>query len=151
MQRIHTLLQKLTDLSRLNEKATLIEIDLMMDYTKVIYADLIEWRNRTQFSNSIPTAEDTNTEITNSNIPTSNPITLKTNGGLESKIGINDKYLYISELFGNDKSVYEETINTLNTFDSLLQAVNWLNTKQTWEPGDEAAKSFYDTLQNHFQ
>ena len=40
MQRIRTVLQKLTDLSQRNPDRTAIDIDLMLDYTRVIYADL---------------------------------------------------------------------------------------------------------------
>lgn len=46
MQRIHTLLQKLQELAQQGDKNTVLEIDLMMDYTRVVYADLIEIRNR---------------------------------------------------------------------------------------------------------
>ena len=45
MQRIATLLQKLTELST-QGKPSQIDIDLMLDYTRVIYADLLEERKK---------------------------------------------------------------------------------------------------------
>lgn len=46
MQRIPTLLQKLTELSHHPEQRSVIEIDLMLDYTRVLYADLLDWRGK---------------------------------------------------------------------------------------------------------
>lgn len=45
MQRIQTLLRKIDDLAKKGEKLDLIELDLMLDYTKVVYADLMEVRS----------------------------------------------------------------------------------------------------------
>ncbi len=45
MQRIQTLLKKIDDLAKKGEKLDLIELDLMLDYTKVVYADLMEVRS----------------------------------------------------------------------------------------------------------
>lgn len=63
MQRIETLLQKISDLAQRGNKATVIEIDLMMDYTRVLYADLIEWRARSVFNTSLELNEPTATPI----------------------------------------------------------------------------------------
>ena len=53
MQRIATLLQKLTELST-QGKPTQIDIDLMLDYTRVIYADLLEERKKLATENFVP-------------------------------------------------------------------------------------------------
>lgn len=44
--RIPTLLQKISELAAQPERRTAIDVDLMMDYTRVLYADLLEWRSR---------------------------------------------------------------------------------------------------------
>src|ERR1044072_7236492 len=44
--RIPTLLQKLSELSSQPDHRTAIDVDLMLDYTRVLYADLLEWRAR---------------------------------------------------------------------------------------------------------
>ena len=53
MQRISNLLQKLTELSGKTGEPEIIDLDLMMDYTKVIYADLLEMRSRIAFNSSL--------------------------------------------------------------------------------------------------
>jgi hypothetical protein len=143
MQRLETLLQKLTDLSRLKDKATPIEIDLMMDYTRVIYADLIEWRNRTNFVNAIPIE----------NVASAQPVTMANNkrANIQSYIGINDKYQFISELFNNDSTVYSDVINTLNSLETNIQAVNWLQSNYHWDDDNETAQSFYKLINDYFK
>lgn len=143
MQRIETLLQKLTDLSRLKDKATPIEIDLMMDYTRVIYADLIEWRNRTNFVNAIPVENSVPAQ------PVTTTINKKTN--IQSYIGINDKYQFISELFNNDSTAYTHVINTLDSLETNIQAVNWLQSNYHWDDDNETAQSFYKLIDNYFK
>lgn len=44
--RIPTLLQKISELATQPERRTAIDLDLMLDYTRVLYADLLEWRSR---------------------------------------------------------------------------------------------------------
>lgn len=135
MQRIDTLLQKLNELARLKEKASLIEIDLMMDYTKVIYADLIEWRNRTQFIDRIPTEPTSIENDTAINLA-------DTYKNIENHIGINDKYQYISELFNNDTALYLDVINTLNSFENHNQASNWITSNYHWDDEHDTVQSF---------
>jgi hypothetical protein len=55
MQRIDTLLQKISELSSKGDKNTVIDIDLMLDYVRVVYADLLEWRGRMVFTGSLGT------------------------------------------------------------------------------------------------
>ena len=54
MQRIETLLQKVMDMSARGSKNTAIDIDLMMDYIKVVYADLMEMRARAVYTSDMP-------------------------------------------------------------------------------------------------
>ena len=49
MERIATLLDKIREIST-KPDAGIIDIDLMMDYTRVMYADLLEWRNKVAFT-----------------------------------------------------------------------------------------------------
>jgi hypothetical protein len=41
-------------------------------------------------------------------------------------IGINDKYQIISELFGNNMGAYEAMIDELNSIDTEVGALEWL-------------------------
>jgi hypothetical protein len=75
MQRIGTLLKKIHELYSLNDKATALEIDLMMDYTRVMYADMLEWRNRTGFNATlIPEPDQKPIELRESSVE---PLTQK--------------------------------------------------------------------------
>lgn len=73
---------------------------------------------------------------------------------IRSAIGINDKYLFLNELFSNHKTNYEETLDKLNHFSSLQQAEDWIGTRvaeaQKWDKGDPTVESFYGVLQKHF-
>jgi hypothetical protein len=184
MQRIPTLVQKLHDLSKTDgDKISVIDIDLMLDYTRVLYADLLEWRTRIQFSESVaepaqadtasyaepetvpmPTSSAPSVELTSQvqsyDLPEEKTASGTTglvdsgDGDVRKRIGINDKYQFISELFGNDKEAYEQALNHVNNFNSYEQAVEWLDehvhTKYGWNDEDLAVQSFYDTLNNFF-
>lgn len=52
MQRVTTLLDKIKELVQRPDVHP-IDVDLMMDYTKVLYADLIEWRNKLSFRDNL--------------------------------------------------------------------------------------------------
>lgn len=51
MERVSLLLQKIKDLQSRN--AGILEIDLMLDYTRVLYADLLEWRQKAVFNQAV--------------------------------------------------------------------------------------------------
>jgi hypothetical protein len=55
---------------------------------------------------------------------------------INSAIGLNDKFIFIRELFGNDKKHYHETIQVLNNFDIYENAVNFLNENFDWDSDD---------------
>ena len=174
MQRIQTLLNKISELSNKQGDTDIIEIDLMLDYTKVLYADLLEWKSKTSFTSSLEipdTAPVTESTITNTEqIPSEEPepsITPQTKEepinqyqhqperkNINKYIGINDKYQYISELFGNDKERYESVLNNINTFDNTESAINWLQTEirteQNWSDDIESVQMFYDTVNSFF-
>lgn len=166
MQRIPTLLQKISELSAKGDKISLIELDLMLDYTKVMYADILEYRNRIAFNNSLVTdqavqttnvskAEEPIEEIPINQLgiakeEVSQSASFDNKRDFRNVIGINDKYLFISELFGNNKDDYESLLNEINTFENYIQATNWLNTKTSWEDENETAQVFYGLLNNFF-
>eukprot|EP01012_Entosiphon_sulcatum_P059526 TRINITY_DN83979_c0_g1_i1.p1 TRINITY_DN83979_c0_g1~~TRINITY_DN83979_c0_g1_i1.p1 ORF type:complete len:188 (+),score=37.63 TRINITY_DN83979_c0_g1_i1:265-828(+) len=54
MQRIKMLLQKINEIAHKGDNTSLIEIDLMMDYARVMYADMAEMRNKLAFRDDVP-------------------------------------------------------------------------------------------------
>ena len=55
---------------------------------------------------------------------------------INSAIGINDKFIFIKELFENDKEHYHETIQVLNNFDTFENALEFLGENFDWDPED---------------
>jgi hypothetical protein len=190
MQRVATLLSKIKELSD-KKNASLIEIDLMMDYTKVLYADLLEWRNKIAFTEPLTIKQEpTPTEMATAMVenhssiettpeisapaieldatalnyesvkPETQPSTVSfakpqyTRSDIRQLIGINDKYLYISELFGNNKEAYEEVLDELNHFESEQEAVNWLRNsvykEYNWSEDIEAVQYFLSLVGEYF-
>lgn len=148
MQRVKTLLQKISDLSQKGEALSQIEVDLLLDYTRVIYADLLEYRSRLNFNNHIEKASQLHDKT---GVTEPNPkIAVVNSVSIGNKIGINDKYLFISELFNNNKDEYEECITVLSEFASYTDAIAWLSTKHTWEDENDTTQSFYSILKSSY-
>ena len=55
---------------------------------------------------------------------------------INSAIGLNDKFIFIRELFGGDKDHYHETIQVLNNFDTFDNALEFLNENFDWNSDD---------------
>ncbi|MFP4024530.1 MAG: hypothetical protein ACLFVR_08385 [Thiohalospira sp.] len=55
---------------------------------------------------------------------------------INSAIGLNDKFIFIRELFNGDKEQYLETIQILNNFDSYDNALGFLNENFDWNDDD---------------
>jgi len=238
VERIQDILQRLQELYGARHRKTAIDIDLMLDYTRVMYADLLEWRRNLPSLNDDHIGErskDDNAVAVIDNAAESNPISLPapviaghpdiTTGNPEqqveelireegsgisfepphpanhketvdtvlveeepvinepienieipqpaepvdivphipattstrdirSGIGINDKYLFLNELFNNHKTGYEEALDTLNRFRSYEEAYSWLVTNiaasNKWIEDDETVQSFFSVLKKHF-
>lgn len=72
---------------------------------------------------------------------------------LRKAIGINDRYLFINELFRGDEAMYERSIKTINSFNILAEADYWiqreLKVKLGW-PESEATKQFDALVRRRF-
>jgi hypothetical protein len=73
---------------------------------------------------------------------------------LRKAIGINDRYLYINELFKGDQSVFERTLKTLNDFTSLAEAKFWMERelllKSGWNREDKTVRQFIQLVSRRF-
>jgi hypothetical protein len=190
MQRTTTLLQKITDLVNKEAQASAIDVDLALDYTRVLYADLLEWRSRVTFNNSlsgtaapppqsVPEPPVQKVEIQEPvieilTIPTEREAELETAtvtatdtaaavdpelvsnnepADIRKWIGINDKYQFISELFGNDKEAYESVLDLVNNadgYDSAVDALDDTHTLRNWNDEEITVQSFYSVLNQFF-
>lgn len=214
MQRIPTLLQKLEELSKKGEQINVIDIDLMLDYTKVLYADLLEWRKRAVYTGGelpkteekqqepapqvkqdepvsvsepkidetpkpqpehiiSPTQQDnivqeepvTETESIEAKEILEKPIAEQPTIAFEEKkpiqdkqlkkvIGINDKYQYISELFGNDKEAYDHMVDHISTLDNHQTAISYIDNElapqRGWDKDSITVQSLHDNVWKYF-
>jgi thiamine kinase-like enzyme len=73
---------------------------------------------------------------------------------LRKAIGINDRFLYLHELFRGDEAMYERSIKTINSFSIWPEAEYWirreLKTKLGWNDQDETVKQFDKLVQKRF-
>ena len=73
---------------------------------------------------------------------------------LKKAIGINDRYLFISELFRGDEAMYERSIKTINGFRIFAEAEYWiereLKVKLGWDNNKPITHHFYDTVKRRF-
>lgn len=68
---------------------------------------------------------------------------------LRKAIGINDRFLFINELFRGDESMYERSIKTINSFNIFAEAEYWINRELKVKLGwlaDQPAVLHFDQL-----
>jgi hypothetical protein len=73
---------------------------------------------------------------------------------LRRAIGINDRYLFISELFRGDEVMYERSIKTINGFRIFPEAEYWiereLKVKLGWDESKPTTRHFYQLIKRRF-
>jgi hypothetical protein len=73
---------------------------------------------------------------------------------LKKAIGVNDRFLYINELFRGDEVSYERSIKTINSFSILPEAEYWiqreLKVKNGWNDSNDVVKQFYQLVKRRF-
>ncbi len=68
---------------------------------------------------------------------------------IKSSIGINDKFLYIRELFEGNADMYNNSIQELDKMDSIKQAVLYLKQNFKWKKNDTSLK-FVNLVKRRF-
>lgn len=73
---------------------------------------------------------------------------------LRKAIGINDRFVFINELFRGDEDMYERSIKTINAFNILPEAEYWiqreLKTKVGWNEDSETVQHFDQLVRRRF-
>lgn len=73
---------------------------------------------------------------------------------LRKAIGVNDRFLFINELFRGDEAMYERSIKTINNFSILAEAEYWirreLKVKIGWTDADPIVKQFDQLVRRRF-
>jgi hypothetical protein len=73
---------------------------------------------------------------------------------LRKGIDVNDKFVFINDLFRGDEPMYERSIKTINSFTILQEAEYWMNrelkVKLGWKDDSEIVQHFYDVVRRRF-
>ncbi len=73
---------------------------------------------------------------------------------LRKAVGINDRFLYINELFRGDENMYERCIKTINSFNIYAEAEYWisreLKVKLGWKEDSPVVKQFDQLVKRRF-
>lgn len=73
---------------------------------------------------------------------------------LKKAIGINDRFVYLKELFRGDDAMYERSIKTINAFAIYPEAEYWirreLKLKLGWDDKNETVKQFDQLVRRRF-
>lgn len=73
---------------------------------------------------------------------------------LKKAIGINDRFLFMNELFRGDENMYERSLKTINSFSIYPEAQYWiqreLKVKLSWPDNSEAVKIFDQLVKRRF-
>ncbi len=73
---------------------------------------------------------------------------------LKKAIGVNDRFLFINELFRGDEAMYERSIKTINNFSIFAEAEYWikreLKIKIGWTDADPVVKQFDQLVRRRF-
>lgn len=73
---------------------------------------------------------------------------------LKKAIGVNDRFLFINELFRGDEAMYERSIKTINSFTIWPEAEYWirreLKTKLGWKDSNETVQQFDQLIRRRF-
>jgi len=73
---------------------------------------------------------------------------------LRKAIGINDKFVFLAELFNGDEAMYERSLKTINAFHVLQEAEYWMNRELKlrlgWNDTKDSVQHFYQLVRRRF-
>ncbi|HEY4787451.1 MAG TPA: hypothetical protein VIH57_15440 [Bacteroidales bacterium] len=67
-----------------------------------------------------------------------------------SAINLNDKFLFIKELFNNDAALYQSTIEKLNSAGNFNDAVRYLDSNFSWDFSKPMVQDFLELVRRRF-
>ncbi len=98
--------------------------------------------------------ESLNEKLKQSKIELSDMLTDTPLKDLKKAIGVNDRFLFINELFRGDEAMYERSIKTINNFSIYPEAQYWiereLKVKIGWSESDAMVKQFDQLVKRRF-
>lgn len=98
--------------------------------------------------------QDLNDKLKEVKIELSQSLTTSPIKDLKKAIGVNDRYLFINELFRGDVAMYERSIKTIQNFSIYAEAEFWirreLKVKIGWLDSDPVVKQFDQLVKRKF-
>ncbi len=74
-------------------------------------------------------------------------------GDLSEAIGLNQKFLFMNDLFAGENNLYKEAVNTLNNFSNFIEAdeyINVLTSKHNWDKSSRSVKDFIELVERRY-
>lgn len=65
-------------------------------------------------------------------------------------LSLNDRFLFIRELFGGDGERFDGAMNQMATFDNYEEAEEYFLTEYGWEAEDANVEAFFNAISNYF-
>ncbi len=65
---------------------------------------------------------------------------------LTKEIGVHDRFLFIKELFNGDSNHYERTIDKVNQFTDIAEALIYIQENFSWNENNKAANKFIELI-----
>jgi hypothetical protein len=98
--------------------------------------------------------ESLNDRLKETKIELSQSLTSAPIKDLKKAIGVNDRFLFINELFRGDEAMYERSIKTIQNFSIFAEAEFWirreLKLKIGWKDSDPVVKQFDQLVKRRF-
>lgn len=69
---------------------------------------------------------------------------------INKAIGINDRFLFINELFQGDSNLYKKTLDRLNNAANFNDAFNYINDHLDWDMENEHVQKILDLIRRKF-
>lgn len=95
-----------------------------------------------------------NDKLKQSSIELAEVLTREPVRDLKKAIGINDRFVFVNELFRGDEVMYERSIKTINSFNILQEAEFWmereLKLKLAWDESKDTVRHFCQLVRRRF-
>ncbi len=70
---------------------------------------------------------------------------------LKKAIGVNDRFLFIRELFNNNTEIYNQVIEQINDMQDISSATQFIKANFNWDLEDDTVKIFMDLVNRRFK
>lgn len=95
-----------------------------------------------------------NEKLKQSSVELAETLTREPVRDLKKAIGVNDRFVFVNELFRGDEVMYERSIKTINSFNVLQEAEFWmereLKLKLAWDESKDVVRHFIQLVRRRF-